>query len=257
MKRLIRPRLLLGREGRLVDEEIGLAGGFQNLPAGPCIAGEHDLSPGARRAEHLLGRRRAALRKLHGLTGLQTTEKGSLRNTQLACFLDVEATGARILDEAVPVRRDAMLHRKSENAVIGALDGLAGPELSQLDVVRQLPEDPAQDAEELDEPRRPVDGQWRVTPAEGECLQHPGQAEVVICVVVRQEDLVQLDEADRGAQELALRAFPAVDEDAVAAAAEQRPRQAAPGGRDRTRGSEKDDVEIHGSSLGALSPRPD
>ena len=70
MKRLIRPRLLLGREGRFVDEEIGLACGLQHLAAGARIAGQDHLSPRAWRAEHLLGRDRAALRKVNGLTRL-------------------------------------------------------------------------------------------------------------------------------------------------------------------------------------------
>jgi hypothetical protein len=49
----------------------------------------------------------------------------------------------------------------------------------------------------------------------------------MVGVVVRQEDFVQLDEADGGAKELSLSAFAAVEEDPVASAAHQRPGQAA------------------------------
>ena len=56
--------------------------------------------------------------------------------------------------------------------------------------------------------RRAVDGQRHLAAAERERLQHPGQAEVVVGVEVRDEDLLEVDEADRGAQQLALRPSP-------------------------------------------------
>ena len=48
----------------------------------------------------------------------------------------------------------------------------------------------------------------------------------MVGVVVREEDLGQLDEPHRGAEELALGAFPAVEEQAFAAPAEQHAGQA-------------------------------
>ena len=58
----------------------------------------------------------------------------------------------------------------------------------------------------------PVERQRHLAAAESERLQHPGQAEEVVGVEVRQEDLVELDQADVRAQELPLRAFAAVEE---------------------------------------------
>ena len=84
-----------------------------------------------------------------------------------------------------------------------------------------------------------------LAPAQGERLQHPGQAEVVVGVVVREEDLAQLDEPDVGAQQLALGALGAVEEQPLAAAAHQQRRRRTLRGRHRARGAEEDDVEIH------------
>ena len=64
---------------------------------------------------------------------------------------------------------------------------------------------------------------------------------------VRDEDLVEVDQADR-AQQLALGALAAVEQQPLAAAAEQRGGQAAPGGRRRGGGAEEDDVEVHGTA---------
>ena len=62
---------------------------------------------------------------------------------------------------------------------------------------------------------------------------------------VGDEDLLEVDEPDRRAQQLALRALAAVEEQPVAAAAHEQRRRAAPGGR-RARGrAEEHDVEIH------------
>ena len=66
---------------------------------------------------------------------------------------------------------------------------------------------------------------------------------------VREEDLLELDEADVAAQELALRALAAVEEEPLAAAADERRRERP---LRRRRGSgrpEEDDVEIHGAPI--------
>ena len=85
----------------------------------------------------------------------------------------------------------------------------------------------------------------KLAAAKRERLQHPGQPEVVVGVVVREEDLAQLEQPDVRAHELALGPLGAVDQQPVAAAAqEERRRRAAPG-RHRAGGAEEDDVEIH------------
>ncbi len=64
-------------------------------------------------------------------------------------------------------------------------------------------------------------------------------------MVVREEDLPEVEEADARAQQLALRAFPAVEEQALASAAHERGSHAPPRGGRGGRGAEEDDVEVH------------
>ena len=66
---------------------------------------------------------------------------------------------------------------------------------------------------------------------------------------VREEDLLELDQADVRPQELALRPFRAVEEEPVPAAPDERGRQCALGGRHGAGRPEKDDVELHGGGF--------
>ena len=66
----------------------------------------------------------------------------------------------------------------------------------------------------------------------------------MVGVEVGQEDLLQLDQPDR-ADELALGALAAVEQQPVAAAPHERGGQAALGGGRRARGSEEEHVEVH------------
>ena len=135
--------------------------------------------------------------------------------------------------------------REGDEAIVLADQLVAGPQLLQLDGVGQPPEDAAQRLEEVAQARRPVDRDRHLPSAQREGLQHPGQAEVVVGVVVRQEDLAQLDQPDIRAQELPLRALGAVEEQALAAAAQQQRGRRPLCGRHRPGGSEKDEVEVH------------
>ena len=71
----------------------------------------------------------------------------------------------------------------------------------------------------------------------------------MIGVVVREEDLLEVDEPDVAAQELALRPLGTVDEEPLAAAPDERRRQRSPRRRHRARRPEEDDVELHGGRL--------
>ena len=82
--------------------------------------------------------------------------------------------------------------------------------------------------------------------AEREGLEHPRQAEDVVGVQVGEEDVLEVAEPGVGAQQLSLRPLAAVDEEPVAAAADQRRGRAARGGRRRARGAQEDEVEVHG-----------
>ena len=67
----------------------------------------------------------------------------------------------------------------------------------------------------------------------------------MVGVEVGDEELLQVDQTDR-AEELALGALAAVEEQAVAAAPQERGGQPAAGGRSRARGAEEEHVEVHG-----------
>ena len=84
-------------------------------------------------------------------------------------------------------------------------------QLHELELVAQPPDHAGEDAEELAEARRPVDVERRLARPQRERLQHPGEPEVVVGVEVRQEDVLEVDEPDRRAQELALGSLAAVE----------------------------------------------
>jgi hypothetical protein len=255
MERLVGPCLLFRRKRGLVHKEVGFASRLQHLARRTCVAGENDLATGARRPQHLLGSHGASVRKLDACAALQPAEERPLRDAERLRRVEVEAARTRALHQAVPVRPDAVLDREGEDAVVGSLEHVSGHELTQLHVVRELPEDPPENREEVDEARRPVHGERKLTAAKREGLEHPRQAEVVVGVVVRQEDLVQLDEPHRGAKELALGALTAIEEDPVAPAPDERSSEAAAGSRHRARCSEEDKVEVHGPSVGRRRAR--
>ena len=99
-----------------------------------------------------------------------------------------------------------MVDRKRPELVAAAPKDVARPELDELALVRQAPEDAPQRPEEVVQAGRAVDRQRQLTPPERERLQHSRETEVVVGVVVRKEDLAQLDEAYRRPQQLSLSA---------------------------------------------------
>jgi hypothetical protein len=76
----------------------------------------------------------------------------------------------------------------------------------------------------------------------------------VVGVEVRDEDLAQLDQPDSRAQHLPLRAFAAVEQQPLSPAPQQQGRGRALRGRNRARGSEEDEIEIHGPIVGLPPP---
>ena len=75
------------------------------------------------------------------------------------------------------------------------------------------------------------------------------QPEPVVEVVVGEEDRVELRQPDR-AQQLLLGALAAVEQDAVAAGAQQQRGQAAAGGRHGARGAGEEEREVHAQRRG-------
>ncbi len=88
----------------------------------------------------------------------------------------------------------------------------------------------------------------RFPPAQGERLQHPGQAQEVVGVEVRDEDVVEVDEADVRAEQLPLRPLAAVEEQPLSPAAHERRGGGTSRGRCRPGRPEEDDVEVHGTT---------
>ena len=199
--------------------------------------------------ENLLGSDRWRRPAPDLLPGLETAEERALRGFQRAGRIEVEAARPGVFGQAVAVRGHAVLDRESEDPVVAPVDSLARTKLAEVDVVGQLPEDPLQHREEVDDPRWPVNRERQLPPAQRERLQHPGQSEVVVGVVMREEDVGKLDEADRRAQELTLRSLAAIEQDPVSAAADQCAREPTPSRGHRARGSEEDDVEVHGGQV--------
>ena len=257
MQSLVRAFALLDGERRLVNEDFGVPGCLEHRARGARVSGKNDLPAGPREAEHLLRAHGSAVGELHRLPRLETSEQRAFRDAEAFRGLEVEPARAGLLDERVAVGRDAVLHGERLDPVVVPPHDVSRSQLDERELVAQAPEHPAQDPEELLQARGPVDGQRHFAPPEGERLQHPRKAEVVVGVVVRQEDLGQLDEPDGGAQQLTLCALAAVDEDPLSAAAKQRAREAALRSRHRARGSEENEIEIHRRSLGAAALKSD
>ena len=130
---------------------------------------------------------------------------------------------------------------------------LAGLDLDQLVGIGQPPEDPAQRPEQLVEPRRAVDRDRHLAPAQRERLEHPGQPQVVVRVVVREENLAQLDQPDVGAEQLPLRPLRAIEEQPLAPTPDQERRGRPLRRRHRAGRAEEDQIEVHARSLGPSS----
>ena len=138
-----------------------------------------------------------------------------------------------------------------DEPVVAAVDLVAGIELAKLVRVRQVPdpEDARLLGEKAAETAGPVDREQLGAAAEREGLQHPGQPEVVVGVKVREEHLSELRQTDRRAHELALRSLGAIEEEPVAAVADEGGRRAPLSGWARPGRAEEDDVQIHAAIL--------
>ena len=233
VQRLVRPLLLFTGERRLVYENIGFARRLEHDARRPRVAGQHDLAPRPGWSQHLVGPHLLIAFDGDGLATLESPEQGPLRNPERPGSLDVEAPRPQGLDERVAVRVHTVLDVEDGDPVIAPVERVARSQLDQLELVRQLAEDPPKRPEQVDESRRPVHGQRHLPPAERERLEHARQTEVMVGVIVGDEDLGKLDQADRRPQELALGAFAAIEEHALAAPAYERARQAAFGRRNR------------------------
>ena len=173
---------------------------------------EHDLAAGPRLPEHLVGSDHAPVHERHRFTVLERAALPAGGNAERVGGLDVEATGAQLLHQRVADRIASVTCGERAQLVALARQHGVRRELDDGDLEREPAEDPAQRLEELVEAARPVQRQRQLAAAQGEGLEHPGQTEEVVGVKVGQEDLLQVDEAEIGAQQLPLRPLAAVDQ---------------------------------------------
>ncbi len=242
MRGLARALGLLLREGRLVHEQIRLMSGDRERLARRGVAGEHDLAALPHRSHHLLGRY-----AIDALPALQAAEVGPGPHPQLLRQARVELPRARLLDERIPEGcLAAVAHGDRGDRVAVALDALRGRQLDDAQLVRQTAIDDSHRPHQLYKPARPVHDQRLVAFAQREGLQHSRQPEPVIGVEVGDEHAVHVGQPNR-AHELALGAFAAVEQHAVAAAADQDCGQPAARARHRATGTGEEDRQVHGS----------
>jgi hypothetical protein len=140
--------------------------------------------------------------------------------------------------------RAFVTHGNRRDQIAVALHRLGWLELHDVAFVGKAPEDHAHLRDQRLQADGPIDRQRLAAFAQRKRLQHPGQPEPVIGVEVRDEHAVQIEQPDR-AQQLALRAFTAVEQQPVAAATDQHRRQPAARARHRAGGPGEEQRKIH------------
>ena len=249
VERLPRAVLLVFEKGRLVDEHVSVPHRLDHLRRGSRVAGDRDLAAAPGGPEHLLGRHNPVVRERHRVTVLQRAPFGAGGNAERVRRGDVEPARALVLDQRVADGEAAVQHREDLEHVAVPREPIARVQLDQRVLVGELAEDATQIAEQRYETRRAIDRDRLLAAAEGERLQHPGEAEIVVGVVVGQEHLAQVDESHRRREQLPLRPFAAVEQESFAPAPDEQRRSAAEGGRHRARRAEEHEVEVHARSM--------
>jgi hypothetical protein len=123
-------------------------------------------------------------------------------------------------------------------------DRLARLELDDAERVAKAAVDEPHRAHEVGRAGWPVDRERRLAVAQVEGLQHSRQAEPVVGVQMGEIDRLDVRQADR-AQQLALGALAAIEEQPVAATAHEDGREAAPRGRHRAGGAGEEQRQVH------------
>jgi hypothetical protein len=121
----------------------------------------------------------------------------------------------------------------------GLTPGLRRLELDEVQRIGKAAVDDSHHAHELAQAAWPVDGERLLAFSQGEGLEHSRQPQPVVGVEVGDEHALHVDQADR-AQQLALRPFAAVEQQAIASAAYQQGGQASPRAWHRTAGAEEE-----------------
>src|SRR5262249_40218093 len=154
--------------------------------------------------DELLRTHEAPVVERDGLAALEHAALRSERDAESVRGGVVEPAGPLRLDEGVADCRHTV--RDRERADLAALERhrVAAPERQELRLVSGPHEHAGEHAEELPESGRAVDAKRGLAHPQRERLQHPREAEVMVRVKMAQEDVLEVDEPDRGAEELAL-----------------------------------------------------
>ena len=201
----------------------------------------HDPPAGARLPHHLLG-----AHAVDGLAALQAAEVRPVGHAERPRGLDVEAPRPVVLDERVAVRLDAVVDRERRDQERAEADLLVRLELGELERVAGAADDRAQRRRSSwRSAGRAVDRQRPLARAQVERLDHPEQPEPVVEMEVRDEDRVDVRQADR-AQQLLLGALAAVEQDPLAAGAQQQRGKPAACGGNRSGGAGEEQRQVHG-----------
>ncbi len=221
-------------------EHVGFVGGDGQGIARRRVARDHDLAALAIGAHHLVGRHAP-----DRFAALQTAEVGPRADAELLGDLGVQVAGTSVLDQHVPVGGGPfVVDRDRGDPVPLALNCLSGAQLDEGELERQAAERRLHARDQLAEAGRAVDGEGLGALTQRQGLEHAGEAEPVVGVEVREVDGVEIEQPDR-AQELALRAFAAVEQQLLAASAHEQRGQAAARARRRAGRAGEEDREVH------------
>ena len=232
-----------------MDEKVDSGGGIHDRSSRCGIAGERDRAARARRSEDLLRSDHIAVRELDRLSALQSAPLPPRGHTECVGACDIEAPRAGCLADQVPESLRTVVDSEGADLVVASLDDVTRIELDGLDGVGQRSEDTAQGAEEIPKTRGAVEREWHIAPPQRERLEHAGQAEIVIGVEMREQDVLEVDQSDIRAEQLPLGALAAIDQETVAAPPDERCRCGPLGGGSRTRRPEEHNVQIHGRGV--------
>ena len=197
---------------------VGAGGRFDDRGGGGRVSAQDDLAAGASRPQDVVRRDDSAVGESDGLAALEQAPFGAVGHPETRRLVHVEPARTRGLDELVADGAHSVLHTDRLERVAVALETRPRVELDVRDGIGEPSEDPPERPEKLAETTRPVDRERDLAPAQRKRLEHSRKAEVVVGVIVGQEDLLELQETDVAAQELPLRALPAVEEQPLAAA---------------------------------------
>src|SRR6266571_4616453 len=208
-------RLLLqgGVRGRIVDQDVRMAGDLDEGLVRHRVPRIDDLAAPPRRAEHILRTDRAAAHP-HRLAVLQPAVHRPGRDPEDLCAFDAEPAGSRLLLEDVAQAGDRVDSFVRLHRVLAAVGLRAGRQFLRLD--REAGREVAERQQLADEPldpAGPVHLKGRLPSVHRHALHHPREAEEVVAVEVRDEDAGDLHEAQRALHELTLRALTAVEQD--------------------------------------------